>query len=195
VAETIDVRGRSCPEPVIRTRAALSTPGTNALKVLVDSRESLDNVKRMASGLGWGVTFEEREGCYEISIEKLAEQGDVCRTSGEPTRPVILVPSERFGDGEPELGEILMRAAIKTMRELSPRPSTVIFLNSGVKFCCEGSPVTEDIEKLKELECRILCCGTCLDYYRLKDSLQVGVVSNMFEILSTLAEAPLLVRL
>jgi len=29
-------------------------------------------------------------------------------------------------------------------------------------------------------------CGTCLDYFRLKDKLRVGKVTNMFEIISSL---------
>jgi hypothetical protein len=35
----------------------------------------------------------------------------------------------------------------------------------------------------------ILSCGTCLDYFGLKPKLQVGRISNMYEILSSLAHA------
>jgi intracellular sulfur oxidation DsrE/DsrF family protein len=58
----------------------------------------------------------------------------------------------------------------------------LLFVNSGVFLTTEGS---ESLEALKELEKRgveILSCGTCLDYYHLKEKLMVGKVTNMFEI-------------
>ena len=41
---------------------------------------------------------------------------------------------------------------------------------------------------------RILSCGTCLDYYKRKEDLQVGGVSNMFEIVTALVDADRVVR-
>jgi intracellular sulfur oxidation DsrE/DsrF family protein len=63
-------------------------------------------------------------------------------------------------------------------------PSSVLFMNAGVKLCCEGSSLLEDLKLLAESGVELLCCGTCLDFYHLKDALQVGRISNMLEILS-----------
>lgn len=108
---------------------------------------------------------------------------------------VFLVPSDQFGRGEAELGAILMRAAIKKIAELDPRPGAVVFVNTGVRLSCEGSAVLDDLRALEASGTRVLSCGTCLDYFRLKDSLQAGSVSNMGEIISTLSAASRLVTL
>jgi sulfur relay (sulfurtransferase) complex TusBCD TusD component (DsrE family) len=40
----------------------------------------------------------------------------------------------------------------------------------------------------------ILTCGTCLDYYGLKDKLQVGSVTNMYVIVEKLEAAGKVIR-
>jgi selenium metabolism protein YedF len=113
----------------------------------------------------------------------------------EAGRPVLFVPSDRLGDGPEELGEILMRAALKTALTLDPAPAAVLFMNSGVKLACEGSVLLDDLRRLEAAGAALLSCGTCLDFYHLKEKLEVGRGSNMKEILTTMATAPRLVRL
>jgi selenium metabolism protein YedF len=94
-----------------------------------------------------------------------------------------------MGHGSEELGRILIQACINTISSLEPQPSAVIFYNGGVEFACEGSPVLSALEEIEKKGIKILVCGTCLDYFSLKEKRKVGVASNMFEILSTLAAA------
>ena len=42
---------------------------------------------------------------------------------------------------------------------------------------------------LENMGVEVLSCGTCLDYYNLKDKLQVGTVTNMYTIVETLKNA------
>ena len=67
-------------------------------------------------------------------------------------------------------------------------------MNSGVKLACEGSQVIEDLRGLAEEGVQILACGTCLGYYDIKDTLQIGTISNMFDIVSALASADKTIR-
>jgi selenium metabolism protein YedF len=110
-------------------------------------------------------------------------------------RPVLMVLSDKLGEGDPELGRLLLRAALKTAADLPRSPQIAIFMNMGVHLCCDGSSSLDDLRKLEAKGCRILCCGTCLDFYQLKGSLKVGSVSNMLEILSLATSAARLVRL
>ena len=48
---TVDARGRSCPEPVILTKAALNA-GNTPLQVLVDNQVAVDNITRFARNKG-----------------------------------------------------------------------------------------------------------------------------------------------
>jgi selenium metabolism protein YedF len=82
-----------------------------------------------------------------------------------------------------------MRSFLHTLAEAEYKPAKIILVNSGVKLTSEGSEVLEDLRHLSRQGAEILSCGTCLDYFSLKSKLQVGRISNMYEILSSLAEA------
>jgi hypothetical protein len=68
-------------------------------------------------------------------------------------------------------------------------------MNSGVKLACEGSEVLEDLQELAAKGADILSCGTCLDYFAIKKKLKVGKVSNMYEILNSLAQAGKMIKI
>ncbi len=55
-----------------------------------------------------------------------------------------------------------------------------------MKLTVEGSPLLEQIKRLEAEGVQVLSCGTCLDFYRLKDKLQVGKVTNFMEITTLL---------
>ena len=94
---------------------------------------------------------------------------------------MVYINSHLLGVGDEALGSILMRAFLKTLLELE-RPTRLILINSGVRLASEGSEVLETLRALSEKGVEILSCGTCLDFYGLKEKLKVGIVSNMYDI-------------
>jgi len=109
--------------------------------------------------------------------------------------PVVLVmSSENLGRGDDVLGTVLVKSFLHTVTEISERPDVVIFLNSGVKLAVEGSEVLDDVKALADAGVRILACGTCLNYFGLKEKLGAGVVSNMYDIAQTMLTAGRLVQ-
>jgi hypothetical protein len=71
----------------------------------------------------------------------------------------------------------------------------MLFFNSGVKLTTEGSTALEDLRKLEEKGTVISSCGTCLDFYKVKDKLAVGSVTNMYAIVQAMGEAGRLISL
>jgi len=59
-------------------------------------------------------------------------------------------------------------------------------MNAGVKLTVEGSEVIDSLIEIEKAGVKLLVCGTCLDFYGIKDRLKVGKVSNMFEIVNLL---------
>lgn len=108
---------------------------------------------------------------------------------------VLLVPSETMGRGDDGLGQILIRSFCHVLTEITPRPDTIIFLNSGVKLVIGASPVLEDLQGLATQGVEILACGTCLGHYDLKEQAAVGEVSNMYAIAETLLRAARVITL
>ncbi len=82
------------------------------------------------------------------------------------------------------LGAISIR-----LTEVEPYPKALLFLNSGVNLTVTDSPVIEHLRVLESKGVEILSCGTCLDYFNLKDKLGVGGVTNMYTIVETMNKA------
>ena len=64
----------------------------------------------------------------------------------------------------------------------------------GAYLTCEGSDSLEDLKSLEAEGVKILTCGTCLDFYGLKEKLAVGGVTNMYEIVEIMENAGTIVR-
>ncbi len=194
--KTIDNCGLSCPEPVLRTIKALAENPLGLISV-VDNEAARENVIRMAKNEGFSARWEEEKGLYHIYITAGTGQ-----TGGKPAavpppavspgqqEQIIFIGSEQFGRGSEELGKLLMRNYIYTLTEGTAFPGAIIFVNSGVRLCVEGSAVLEELAELQHRGTKILVCGTCLDYFDLAEKLAAGNVSNMYEISELLAAAP-----
>ena len=99
-----------------------------------------------------------------------------------------------MGEGSEELGAVLIKSFVFALTQLDDLPSTIIFYNSGVNLSCEGSPVLEDLKNLAAQGVEIISCGTCLNFYGLKEKLAVGEVSNMYDIVERQRAADLVIK-
>ncbi len=71
MADAIDARGLSCPQPVLLTMQKIKAQGSGELNILVDNEASRENVSRAASSQGWTVLKSEAQGdCFVVSIKK-----------------------------------------------------------------------------------------------------------------------------
>jgi len=191
----IDARGLSCPQPVVLTKKALEDNAR--VTTIVDNETALENVKRLAGKFGCAVTVEPKgKSVYEIHIVRGADfnkdQDFVasCQTGAAPSGPfVIAVTEDKMGRGNDELGAVLIKAFIHTVAGQAKKPNVMIFYNTGVKLTVQGSDVLEDLKQMESEGVQILVCGTCLNYFEIKDKLAVGIVSNMYDIVETMSSA------
>ena len=184
----IDAKGLACPKPVILTKKEIESTEEGIIKTIVDNEIAKDNLSKLAKSMGLEYKVDQDvDGNYEVSINKVGK-GDFTPT--ETIKPmgrvndgaVILIPSDIMGSGDPELGKILMKSFIYTVSETKPYPKAMLFYNSGVKLTIKSSGVLDDLLNLEEAGVEIISCGTCLDFYDLKDELGVGEISNMYTI-------------
>ena len=70
----------------------------------------------------------------------------------------------------------------------------MILINSGVQLASEDSKALETLMVLSEKGVEIVSCGTCIDFYGLKDKMKVGAISNMYDIIQSLLEADRVIR-
>lgn len=199
----IDCRGLACPEPVLRAKAALEE-GVGSFEILVDNEASRDNVLRFGhsrncrvelttlkdglfllkflvekkEGVGSSVPFDEADYSCAIPGGVLTE----CNL-------VYVIASDSMGRGSDELGWALLQTYIATIKEISPQPSRILFYNGGVKLVATAGKALEALQALEKKGVKILSCGTCLEFFKLEKNLQVGTITNMYEILDSMASA------
>jgi len=193
VEKFVDARGLSCPSPVVMTKQALDSLADGTVTAVVDDRTALENIVRLARSLAYGVEVEEQAGEYYIHIEKGKMGPAASLTQIEQT--VLLVTSSVLGKGSEELGQTLLKNFFYTLTQIEGAVNTVILMNSGVFLAVEGSEVLEYLTALEHSGVEVLSCGTCLDYYRVKDKLMAGKVTNMYSALEILAAAPKVITL
>ena len=187
----IDVRGLPCPQPVIRAKKALEEIASGQVTVLVDSPESCENVRRFAQSQGFKVVVREESGVFYLEITK----GVSCRTEPETGGgEVVLITSDQLGVGDERLGEILMKAFLNTLWDYEPKPAKLLFINNGVRLTTEGSEVLETLALLEKKGVQVFSCGTCLEYYNLREKLRVGLVSNMYATVDALLQATKVIK-
>jgi selenium metabolism protein YedF len=184
----IDARGLACPKPVVATKKALDAIDSGVVVTLVDNTAAKENVVKYATASGFGATVEEQAGQYRISITKgtpLVDLGRITATfpAGDT---VYLITNDTLGHGSAELGAVLMKSFFYTLVESEPPPRAVLFINGGVRLTIAGSPVQDHISALAARGVSIMSCGTCLDFFNLKDKLAVGGVTNMYDIVAEL---------
>lgn len=180
----VDARGLECPKPVIQTKKALEELKEGSIVTVVDNEIAKENVSKLAKSMNLHYNVAQKNGFYYIDIFKGEEMGPEILGEDKPTLNdlVILVGKDTLGEGSDELGDVLIRGYFYTLTEVKPYPKAILFLNSGVRLTVESSPVLEHVRTLESKGVEILSCGTCLDYFDLKDKLGVGGVTNMYTI-------------
>jgi len=199
----IDCRGLACPQPVLETKKALEGPEVEEVLVLLDNQSSKENVRRFAESQGHQVIISEEKGAFDLKIKKgkRKEKSDSVRGKAENIQSVassdivVFIDTDSLGRGSEELGKILMRSFLQTLEQSEVHPQKILLVNSGVRLACEGSEVLEDLQEFAAKGVELLSCGTCLDYFGIKKKLMVGKVTNMYEIINSLARAGKLIKI
>ncbi len=194
----VDARGLTCPQPVVLTKQALET--SEKVNVLVDNETALENIKRLGTKLGCDIKVEEKKDrTFEIKLKR-KEGAAVAQEEFAPScgtaaaGPFLIVFAEnKMGRGNDELGSVLIRSFIHTVLEEKQKPDMMIFYNTGVYLALEGSDTLEDLKAIEAVGVEILVCGTCLNYFNVKEKLGVGIVSNMYDIAGAMSRAGRLV--
>jgi selenium metabolism protein YedF len=192
----IDCRGLACPQPVITTKQALEQFKGGELIVIVDSVTSCNNVERFAHNQGCSVEIKEQGQDFYLHIQKPSGEHDekATGTGQKEKKVVVYINSQLLGGGDEALGSFLMKAFLKTLLDLEPKPSRLILVNSGVQLAAEGSKVLETLQGLSKKGVEITCCGTCIDFYELKGKIGIGLISNMYDIIQSMLEADRVIR-
>jgi selenium metabolism protein YedF len=194
----LDCRGLECPAPVLQVRKALENETPDILTVQVDNEAARQNVSRFLEHQNYQVSSELQDDGFRV-IGTRGEGGvashkpsstPVATKKGAGAKKImVLVTSANMGHGDDGLGDMLMFNFLKTLKEMGPELWRVAFVNSGVTFTSAGSEAVPILQELADAGVQITACGACLAFFHILDTMQVGVVTNMLEIVTGMKEA------
>lgn len=210
----VNAIGDTCPIPVIKTKNAIKQMnGEGVVEVMVDNEIAVQNLTKMAKQKQYACRSEKLSGeeyRVVITVTKGAQEdgrqtdalaavtfpapsetpdADACIPDGRKKKKIVVIRSGKMGEGNDELGTVLMKGFIYALTELDRLPETILLYNGGAPLSCEGSDSLEDLKTLEAQDVEIMTCGTCLNYYGLTDKLAVGTVTNMYAIAEKMSEA------
>lgn len=191
----IDAKGLACPQPVILAKKAIDG-GEKNFTMIVDNKTAVENLMRLADNSGYKAVAAEKDGVFEVAFS-----GDGTAPCAVPAavpeaggKWAIFVPSDTLGRGESELGASLIKMFFYTLAQEENTPDYILFMNAGVTLPCNDE-VSGHLRALADKGVEILVCGTCLNFYGLKEELKVGTVSNMYDILQRMQDASKVITL
>lgn len=187
----INAVGIDCPKPVIMAKKELDKIEEGTVEILADNRVCVNNLIKLAESSGHAYDMvQESADRFVVQIHKAGGTSEEAKVSAPINDDfTIAIGSRYYGTGDDKLGEILMKSFIYTVTETEPLPKTIVFYNSGVYLTVKDSPVLDDIKVLAENGVEIISCGTCLDFFGLKEDLGVGEISNMYTIYEAIKNA------
>jgi len=212
MTEQIDLRGLTCPEPVIRTKKLFDNPQTTAVKALVDDDVCVNNLQRLAKSLKAQIEVEDKHGYFSVSLKRGSE-GDKVETSMAPSdhkhpQPVgaglsmapgavgtvVLLAKDHFGEGDQEFSKTLINLFLQTMFDSGHRPRAILMMNTGVKLLAKNAPTLKVLNDFRNADVEVLACGLCVDFYGVKDDVPKEQITNMFAICEFLMAADKLIQ-
>ena len=194
----IDCKGMACPLPVVNAKkAAEELSAGDALTVLVDNEIAVQNLTRFAEHKGFSVSAQkksEKEYAVVMQIAGAApaasvEEEVVCAVDSRRKGMLVVLSGNVMGTGDAKLGTSLMKAFVFALTKQDQLPDTILCYNTGAYLTCEGADTLADLKLLESEGVTILTCGTCLDFYGLKETLAVGSVTNMYDIVERMENA------
>ena len=197
--------GMACPLPVVNAKKAIeSFEEDGTLTVKVDNDTAVQNLTRLAGQYGFAVS-SDKQGDQQYAVVMQVKAGVKAKAGEVPAEAiscpadhrngkVVVISGDTMGSGDEKLGKKLMKAFIYALTSQDVLPDKVICYNRGAFLTTEDPDTVRDLQNLEKEGTVIMTCGTCLDYYGLKEKLQVGIISNMYDIVEALMNASSVIK-
>ncbi|WP_418963938.1 sulfurtransferase-like selenium metabolism protein YedF [Cetobacterium sp.] len=191
----VNAIGQTCPIPVIMTKNALKEITEGVVEVTIDNKISKENIEKFSKEMGFSFKTREENGVFFIEINKTnSEILPKTSISNGEDNTVIVIASDKMGDGEAALGETLIKGFIYTLTEMETLPKAILFYNKGVFLTASNETTIKDLKLLEERGVEILSCGACLNFYHLENNIAVGSITNMYNIIDKQMKASKVIR-
>ena len=153
---------------------------TNGTGSLERSIAAYEKIKAEKATMGAPITQEMESPEVKMPTPVMPSQG-----VGDK---VLLLTKDYLGEGSEELGRNLMKSFLYVLTEADVKPKAIYCINSAVNMLVTGSEHLDNLTALEAAGVTIAGCGICLDFYGVKDKVQVGTITNLYAITESLLQ-------
>jgi len=192
--KTIDARDIPCPKPLILTRQALASLSLNEkLEVLINDKEAYANITDFLKDTGFDFTVNG----FNFIITKnkeINQKADDSNKGSENKNVIVIVDKNYMGSDDKDLGSLLLKAFLDSIKYSNPKPQTVYFYNEGV-LLIEDKAYRKLLEELRESQIDLKFCGVCLKFFEIDEKVILNEHTNMLSIIEAQANAHSVIRI
>ncbi len=182
----VDAKGLACPQPLILTRKAIGEKIGN-FQVVVDDPISRKNIERYLKHEKKEYKISEENGLIYIDVKSEQNSVEEVKEEEQGNKPVYVFKNN--GVAEDELGEILTKGFLATIKEVNPLPEAIVLYHEGIFLALDDSPYLDILNELENLGVKLYVCGTCVKFYDVVERVKIGEVSNAYDILAVMSGA------
>ena len=153
---------------------------TNGTGSLERSIAAYEKMKAEKAAMGAPITQEMESPEMKMPTPVMPAQG-----VGDK---VLLLTKDYLGEGSEELGRNLMKSFLYVLTEADVKPKAIYCINSAVNMLVTASDHLDNLTALEAAGVTIAGCGICLDFYGVKDKVQVGTITNLYAITESLLQ-------
>jgi intracellular sulfur oxidation DsrE/DsrF family protein len=107
-------------------------------------------------------------------------------------RIVVLVTRDGLGHvrpGDSQFAIEMLERFLHALESRAERPHAICFYTEGVRVVCKESPALLSLRLLEGMGVRLVVCKTCLERFGLMETVTVGEVGTMNDIVALMTNA------
>ena len=107
---------------------------------------------------------------------------------------LLYLNSDKIGDVNSELGEKLLITFLNKVLSQQIEIDVIFCVNSGALLTSTNNNAVEILKKFEKKGTIISTCGTCLDFYNIREQLKVGDIGSMDLLVKLMSQAENILR-
>lgn len=185
-AVIIDTLSDKCVVPVTQAKRTLEEE--TKVTLLVRLEEHVESLRKFAEKNNYEFKVSPLEEGFKVEITREEVEKQEALPVVKDDSYIVVINKSQMGHGSEELGKRLIKGYLYALGEQEVLPKKIIFYNGGgLLVDRERSHVLEELRELEDNGVEIVCCGACIDYYKL--DLAVGNPTNMYFIVEDMRKA------
>ncbi len=190
------------PEPLRMVRKMVASGPPQPFQVTVDNSDAREEIVNFLGAQGYSVQGQQKDGVWYLDAKPLLEQmPDIAQLSPSPSavqneqrRTMIMLLSDKMGQGDDALGAKLMYNFVASLGEFGTNLWRITLMNSAVRLATYNSPVLQYLQQYEKNGSGVLLCKECVYHYNLQHHIGVGTMFEMSELVTTIQMAEKVLR-